>query len=169
MNTSKVLIDGEEIEIAVDAVKFEQVYEMLALTKQVSLVVSIDLPPGLSKSISSGKSSPQQDSSIADLSEEEILSRLGGAYGAEVNKELEIISHAIWVTPNNGPEESSVSLVHEMIHASQNEALGVKRYAELDKEYMRTVGYDNNPFEVEAESMSRFIVAQVGEMLVRVA
>ena len=87
MNTAKVVIDGEEIELAVDSSKFDAVYESLNLTKDVRLVISVEPPEGLRQSITDGKSAPQLDGAIADLSEEEILSRLGGAYGAQIDEE----------------------------------------------------------------------------------
>lgn len=149
--------------ITIDRALFETVYSMLNLTKPVNLAVSVEPPAGLAKSIFGGKSSPQEDPQIRDIDSKTVLDAVAGAYGPRLVRDSEEIEeHCIWVRPTRGTFETSISLVHEMIHASQMESFGIKMYAELDTKWMNQVGYERNPFEVEAENMSRFIVEDIG-------
>lgn len=149
--------------ITIDGALFETIYSLLNLTKPVNLTVSVQPPEGLVKSIFGGKSSPQEDPTIKGIDSKTVLDAVAGAYGPRlVGKTEEIEEHCIWVRPTRGVLEASVSLVHEMIHASQMESFGIKIYSELDTKWMNDVGYEGNPFEVEAENMSRFIIEDVG-------
>ena len=149
--------------ITIDRALFETIYSLLNLTKPINLTVSVEPPEGLVKSIFGGKSSPQEDPKIKGIDSKTVLDAVAGAYGPRlVGKTDEIEEHCIWVRPTRGVLEASVSLVHEMIHASQVESFGIKIYHELDAKWMNDVGYEGNPFEVEAENMSRFIIEDVG-------
>ncbi len=149
--------------ITIDRALFETIYSLLNLTKPVNLAVSVEPPEGLVKSILGGNSSPQEDPKIKAVDSKTVLDAVAGAYGPKlIGKTEEIEEHCIWVRPTRGMLEASVSLVHEMIHASQMESFGVKVYHELDAKWMNDVGYEGNPFEVEAENMSRFITHDVG-------
>ena len=151
------------MKITIDRALFETIYSLLNLTKPINLTVSVEPPEGLVKSIFGGKSSPQEDPKIKGIDSKTVLDAVAGAYGPRlVGKTDEIEEHCIWVRPTRGVLEASVSLVHEMIHASQVESFGIKIYHELDAKWMNDVGYEGNPFEVEAENMSRFIIEDVG-------
>ena len=151
------------MKITIDRALFETIYSLLNLTKPINLTVSVEPPEGLVKSIFGGKSSPQEDPNIKGIDSKTVLDAVAGAYGPRlVGKTDEIEEHCIWVRPTRGVLEASVSLVHEMIHASQVESFGIKIYHELDAKWMNDVGYEGNPFEVEAENMSRFIIEDVG-------
>jgi hypothetical protein len=66
--------------------------------------------------------------------------------------------HRIWVKEIDDEIEASIAFVHELVHASQTEGYGAKEYKRLDDHFQEEVGYDRNPFELEAESLAQFYV-----------
>lgn len=149
-------------EFGVDKDAFDVVYKMLNLSLPVSLLVNDEAPPALAASITGNHASAMSDGSLAEMDPEVLLENIWGAYGPQVDDDGELYQHAIWVRPSRGPLHASVSMVHEMIHASQIEAFTLAVYQEMDQKYMEELGYDGNPFEIEAESMSRFLVEEEG-------
>lgn len=149
-------------EFGVDKEAFDVVYKMLNLSLPVSLLVNDEAPPALVESIAGNHASAMSDGSLAELGHEVLLENIWGAYGPQVDDDGELYQHAIWVRPSRGPVHASVSMVHEMVHASQIEAFTLMVYQDMDQKYMEELGYDGNPFEIEAESLSRFLVEEEG-------
>lgn len=145
-------------DMGVDKPTFDAVYKMLNLTLPVALLIDDEAPPALANSISGNQASAMLDQSLAELDDDVILENIWGAYGPQIDENGVLEQHAIWVRPSRGPVHASVSMIHEMVHASQIEGLGLDVYQEMDLKFMEELGYDGNPFEIEAESMSRFLV-----------
>ena len=145
--------------LGVDEDAFNRVYEMLDLKKQIALAVDRDPPEALVESVRSGQISALDDTKLAEQDVDEFLSQIFGAHSPLLEDDGDTVeSHLIWVNPKAGPDMASVSMIHEMVHASQFEAIGFQKYVELDAKYMQTVGYADNPFEAEADALAHYLV-----------
>jgi hypothetical protein len=62
--------------------------------------------------------------------------------------------HRILLEQNRRLESANRTLWHELAHCVQSERLGVREFDKQYWDYHYSVGYHNNPFEVEARSYS---------------
>jgi hypothetical protein len=148
--------------VDVDRAAFDEVYGMLDLTKKIGLSIDVNPPPPLIESVKQGELSAL-DGVELEAGIETFISQIFGAHSPQLGDDEDSVEgHFIWVNPKAGPDMASVSLVHEMVHAMQFESIGFQKYVKLDHEFMNTVGYAKNPFEIEADFTARFIVGQLG-------
>ena len=146
----------------VDHDMFEVAHSSLNLELAINLFTDPDPPEGLIMGIENRASSAMLDEKMRNEETEKILNSIMAAYSPVLTEEDEIEQHAIWVRPQRATlAEMNISFLHEMIHASQMESFGFAKYNEMDAEYMKTVGYDLNPFEMEADFMSHFMVLEL--------
>lgn len=149
----------------VDEEVFQQIHSALNLSLSVNLFTDIDPPEGLVQGIKNQASSAMLDEQMAKEDVQKVIDSIMAAYSPVLGEDDELEEHAIWVRPTRVDlDDMNISFLHELIHASQMEAFGFARYQEMDAEYMRTVGYDKNPFEMEADFMSRFMVLELKMM-----
>jgi hypothetical protein len=146
----------------VDEEVFQQVHSALNLELSVNLFTDIDPPEGLVEGIKNQGSSAMLDEQMAKEDAQKIIDSIMAAYSPLLNDDDELEEHAIWVRPTRVHiRDMNISFLHELIHASQMESFGFARYQEMDNEYMKTVGYEKNPFEMEADFMSHFMVLEL--------
>lgn len=146
----------------VDEAEFEKAFKALNLTLSINLFTDPDPPEGIVYGIENRATSAMQDEKMRNEETQKIVDSIMAAYSPVLDEEDIIQEHAIWVRPHRATlAEMNISFLHEMIHASQMEAFGFAKYNEMDSEFMRTVGYDLNPFEMEADYMSHFMVLEL--------
>lgn len=147
----------------VDEAAFQIAHSTLNLELPINLFTDPDPPEGIVMGVKNQSTSAMQDKKMAEEDAQKIIDSIMAAYSPLLDEEDVIQEHAIWIRPTRAHlDELNVSFLHEMIHASQMEAFGFIKYQEMDAEYMRTVGYDLNPFEMEADYMSHFMVLELG-------
>jgi hypothetical protein len=130
----------------VDEEVFQQVHSALNLSLSVNLLTDIDPPEGLVRGIKTQDSSAMLDEQMAKEDAQKIIDSIMAAYSPLLNDDDELEEHAIWVRPTRVHiRDMNISFLHELIHASQ----------------METVGYEKNPFEMEADFMSHFMVLEL--------
>lgn len=146
----------------VDEAEFHKAHSSLNLELAINLFTDPDPPQGIVHGIENRSTSAMQDEKMANEETQKIVNSIMAAYSPVLNEEDEIEEHAIWVRPQRATLiEMNISFLHEMIHASQMEAFGFAKYQEMDDEFMKTVGYELNPFEMEADFMSHFMVLEL--------
>lgn len=146
----------------VDEEVFQQVHSALNMELSVNLFTDVDPPEGLIQGIKNQSSSAMLDEQMANEDVQKVIDSIMAAYSPVLDDDDELEEHAIWVRPARVDiRDMNISFLHELIHASQMESFGFAKYQEMDAEYMRTVGYDKNPFEMEADFMSHFMVLEL--------
>lgn len=146
----------------VDEAAFHKAHSALNLELPINLFTDSDPPEGIVQGIEEQTTSATLDDEMTSMGTQALVDSIMAAYSPLLDDDDVIQEHAIWVRPTRSTlDEMNISFLHEMIHASQMESFGFAKYREMDAEFMRTVGYDLNPFEMEADYMSHFLVLEL--------
>lgn len=143
--------------IAVEEV-FDAVAEVLEVRQSVILQLTPEPPPALQEMF-------REMAPLMKIDNEAVMARLMGGYAPIPNlRDLDgkPKEHMVWVRASQEAEMASISFVHELVHAAQVEHYGLKKAAQMNRQLMAEYGYENHPFELEAESMARFVVRELG-------
>lgn len=133
---------------------FIEVAEGLGVSKDVGLVISSELPDF----VLAGVETSQAPDEIKTMMLED-AKNVSGVYSPRCDPDgSNLVGHNIWVREIPNLIEMSIAFAHELVHASQIEAFTPFRYWAMDQIFTQTVGYANNPFELEAEALAQFVV-----------